>query len=135
MTRDISALHPDLQPLCMEFMIRCKAENIPVFITETWRDTQRQRELWIKGRDSFGKIIKQSAVVTYSKPGTSKHEFTITGKPASKAFDVGLKNADGSADWDDTNPHWFRMGEIGEELGLTWGGHFKRPDKPHFQIT
>lgn len=134
--RDIKHLHPDLQPLCIEFQLRCKNEKIPAFITETWRDSKRQAELWAFGRDAAGNIINPLAVRTYAKPGLSKHNFTIDGKPAAKAFDVGLKNPDGTANWDDNNPSWLRMGEIGEELGLAWGGRWpgKKKDMPHFQI-
>lgn len=135
--RDIKHLHPDLQPLCTEFLMRCKSEKIPVFITETWRDSKRQAELWAFGRDALGNIVNPMLVRTHARPGQSKHEFMMDGKPAAKAFDVGLKNADGTANWDNANSHWLRMGEIGEELGLTWGGRWpgKKNDMPHFQIN
>jgi hypothetical protein len=29
---------------------------------------------------------------------------------------------------------WTRMGEIGEKYGLNWGGRWKTPDSPHFEI-
>lgn len=134
--RDIKFLHPKLQPLCMEFTMRCKAEDIPMFITETWRDSKRQAEAWAKGRDEDGNIVNEREVVTHARPGQSKHEFMLGTIPASKAFDVGLKKEDGSADWNDANPHWRRMGEIGKELGLIWGGDWpgKKRDMPHFEI-
>ena len=31
-----------------------------------------------------------------------------------------------------TPAQWVRIGEIGEALGLRWGGRFSTPDRPHF---
>ena len=31
------------------------------------------------------------------------------------------------------SPHWKKLGEIGEQLGLAWGGRWKKPDRPHFE--
>lgn len=120
-SRSINDLCPALQPLAREFMIRCAAENIPTVITCTLRSNEEQDVLYAQGRTAPGKII------TNAKAGQSKHN---TGE----AFDVGLKNQDGSMDWDDTNPHWLHMGQVGEELGLIWGGRWKHPDKPHFEL-
>jgi peptidoglycan L-alanyl-D-glutamate endopeptidase CwlK len=120
-SRLIQDLCPALQPLAREFMILCASENIPTVITCTLRSNEEQDALYAQGRTTPGRII------TNAMAGQSKHN---TGE----AFDVGLKNPDGSMNWDDTDPHWQRMGQIGEELGLTWGGRWKHPDKPHFQL-
>ena len=122
-SRLIQDLTPEMQPLAREFMIRCVAEDIPVIITCTLRSMDEQAALYAQGRTTPGKVV------THAKPGQSKHN---TGE----AFDVGLKNEDGSMDWDAGNPHWLRMGEIGEEIGLEWGGRWsgKKQDLPHFQM-
>jgi hypothetical protein len=31
--------------------------------------------------------------------------------------------------------HDISIGELGEELGLQWGGRFPKKDMPHFQMT
>ena len=36
--------------------------------------------------------------------------------------------------WKAPEAVWFRMGEIGEKHGLTWGGRWKNHDCPHFEI-
>lgn len=120
-SRLIQDLCPALQPIAREFMIQCAAENIPVIITCTLRPNAEQDALYAQGRTTPGRIV------TNAMAGQSKHN---TGE----AFDVGLKNPDGSMNWDDTDPHWHRMGLIGEELGLLWGGRWKHPDKPHFEL-
>jgi len=37
-------------------------------------------------------------------------------------------------DWNPAGPHWVTLGKLGESLGLEWGGRWKTPDLPHFQI-
>lgn len=51
------------------------------------------------------------------------------------AFDVALVGARGP-EWptDDAGlARWRRVGELGEGLGLVWGGRWSPPDWPHFQ--
>jgi peptidoglycan L-alanyl-D-glutamate endopeptidase CwlK len=49
------------------------------------------------------------------------------------AFDcVPLVN--GKAEWNDKEL-WTTVGEIGEAIGLEWGGRFTAVDCPHFQLT
>lgn len=134
-SRKIQALSAALQPLAREFMIRCVAEGIPVIITCTLRSNQEQTDLYALGRTVKSHVgpwtpeMPLGRTVTNAKAGESKHN---TGD----AFDVGLLDANGDADWDDSNPHWLRMGEIGEEVGLNWGGRWpgKKRDLPHFQL-
>lgn len=128
-SRSITDLHPDIQPLCREFLAQCHAESIFCFLTCTYRSNTEQDEDYAKGRTAPGKII------TNARAGQSKHNFTIADKPASKAFDVAVKGNDG-LDWDVTHPCWQRTGEIGKSLGLTWGGDFHSiKDYPHFEIN
>ncbi len=35
--------------------------------------------------------------------------------------------------WNETNPIWLRIGQIGEALGLRWGGRWKQRDLGHFE--
>lgn len=128
-SRDIADLHPDMRPLCRQFLLLTSQENIPAFLTCTYRSVDDQNKLYAQGRSRAGKII------TYAKGGESKHNFTIDGKPASKAFDIAIRGAIGELNWDAQSQPWQRAGAIGRELGLTWGGDFKRiKDYPHFEI-
>lgn len=40
----------------------------------------------------------------------------------------------GKAWWAAPLAVWERMGEIGEKHGLKWGGRWKTPDSPHFEL-
>ena len=37
--------------------------------------------------------------------------------------------------WNPLGPLWLAYGEAGESLGLTWGGRWRRRDKPHLQLS
>ena len=135
--RNLSDLHPDLQPLCQQWLDQCNADPVfvaagaTVFITQTYRSDAEQDADYAKGRTAPGVII------TNAKAGQSKHNFTLPdGTPASKAFDFGVKNADGSCDWSPFDPLWQRAIAIGESLGLISGSTFHSiKDFPHFEIA
>lgn len=129
MSRNLSDLHPALQPLAERFLDACHAADIDVIITCTYRSNIEQAAAYAKGRTAPG------SVVTNAKPGQSRHNLTLNGKPASQAFDVVPLEA-GKAIWDAQDPVWQRLGEIGEGLGLEWAGRWTRfREYPHFQIT
>lgn len=127
--RDINHLHPDLQQLCRKFLARCQAQNIATIIIYTWRSISEQDALYAQGRMTPGKIV------TNAKGGQSKHNFTVDGKPASKAFDFTIKNRDGTLNWNIDSREWKSAIAIGKELGLVWGGDFRKMrDADHFEI-
>ncbi len=52
-----------------------------------------------------------------------------------------MKNPNGTVHWntklDNNNngtPDYIEIGEIGESVGLKWGGRFSSPDYPHFEL-
>lgn len=130
-SRKTSDLHPKLQPLADEFVKRCKAEGIDALIYMTWRSDAEQDDLYALGRTKPGKIV------TKVPGGRSGHNHTEDGKPASLAFDaVPQRLIDGRKVpvWNDP-ALWAKMGEIAAEVGLLWGGNWKKfVDKPHFYI-
>ena len=71
------------------------------------------------------------AVVTWTLHSKHNQEGP-DGKPDSHAFDCVPMSA-GKACW--FAPEAYRrMGEIGESIGLKWGGRWKQKDCPHFEI-
>ena len=97
-----------------EFLDECAAEGLDVRVTEVVRSAARQEALYAQGRTTAG------PVVTWTR--TSAH---IRGR----AFDVTLV---GAPEYDDDPEAWNLLGEIGEDLGLRWGGHFR--DYGHFEL-
>lgn len=141
-SREIKHLHPTLQPLCLQFLANCKAAGLNVFITQTYRSVEYQNSLYAQGRTqaqlnavglSGVKAEPSKPRVTNAKGGTSEHDRTLAGVPASRAFDIAFMS-NGAASWADSMP-WAKAGAIGRGLGLEWGGDWKSfVDRPHFQL-
>lgn len=129
-SRRIEDLHPDLQPLCREFLTRCEAAGVEPLITCTYRSGAEQDQLYAQGR------AKPGPRVTNARAGQSAHNFTIKDQPAARAFDV-VPMVGGKPMWDAKHLHWQIMGEIGEALGLTWYGNprAKFREFPHFELA
>lgn len=129
MSKSIADLHPILQPLCREFLIKCKDAKLDARIIFTYRSDEEQDKLYAQGRTVKG------VRVTNLKGGESKHNFSINEEPASKAFDFGVFTSDGDyitngADW-----RYEKAGKIGEALGLRWGGRWRSPfDPSHLEL-
>ena len=112
--RDINELTPAAQKACRLFMKKCAAEGLKLFITETYRPQSRQDELWEQGRTKPGKIVTW----TLHSRHTSRRAWDVAciGK---NLYDLdALKKA----------------GQIAKSLGITWGGDWTTPDRPHFEI-
>jgi peptidoglycan L-alanyl-D-glutamate endopeptidase CwlK len=120
-SRDIKELHPKAQDLCNQFIAKCKEAGISITITSTYRDNEKQTQLYNQGRTTPGKIV------TNAKAGQSIHNYRL-------AFDF-CPIVNGQAAWSDTLL-FITCGRIGKSLGLTWGGDFKSiKDMPHFEYT
>lgn len=127
-SRLMTDLHPDLLPLAEWFLEQCRAQNIDVLVTCTYRSNAEQDMLYSQGRSEPGRIV------TNAKAGQSKHNFMIDGKPASKALDI-VPLTHGKPEWDSSNPVWEAIGELGESVGLEWAGRWKHMrEYPHFHM-
>lgn len=124
----ISDLCPELQTDCREFLLKCKLAGLDVKILQTWRSPAEQDALYAQGRTAPGKVV------TGLKGNMSKHCVILDGKPAAEAFDFGIFShsiyiTDGK------DRRYTQAGEIGESLGLVWGGRWKVPHDPsHLEI-
>lgn len=112
--RDINELTDLAQTACRLFMAECREAGLDVFITETYRPQSRQNELWEQGRTKPGKIVTW----TMHSRHTSRRAWDIacTGPIL---YDIDTLN---------------KAGAIAKSLGITWGGDWTTPDKPHFEI-
>lgn len=117
--RCISTLHLVLQEIAKRFLERCHLKNLGIKIICGTRTYEEQAELYSKGRTTSG------AKVTNAGPGQSMHNFGL-------AFDIGVF-ADGK--YLPESENYEIAGQIGESLGLDWGGNFKSiKDEPHFEL-
>ena len=127
-SRRIQDLHPDLQPICLKFLEQCNAIGIDILITCTFRSWIEQEKLFAIGRSLPGRKV------TNARPGQSKHNNMIEGRPASTAFDI-VPMRNGKPIWNAKDPVWQQCGEIGVGLGLEWAGNWtKFVEFPHFQL-
>lgn len=114
MIADPLALHPYFRDKVLLLIAKCKAKGIELSFVETYRTHAKQAEY--KG---MGKKF------TSSGAGRSKHQYGL-------AVDV-VPIVNDSAVWHD-KILWRKIGVIGEQLGLRWGGRWKHPYDPgHFE--
>jgi len=114
--KDIAELTPIAQKACKAFLYECEQQGLKVRITETYRSQERQNELYAQGRTKAGQIV------TWTK--NSRHT-------SRRAWDI-CQDIKGK-EYSDT-AFFKRCGAIANELGITWGGTWKTPDMPHFEI-
>lgn len=114
-----TGVDPTLVAKAQQLKALAAQEGIDLAITAGHRSKEEQARLYAQGRTTPGDII------TYAKPGQSRHE-------SGRAIDV-VPLKDGKPDW--RSPHWSRLGALGHQLGLEWGGTWKKlTDRPHFQL-
>lgn len=122
MGRDIKLCHPKLQQLASRLIDDCNAVGLKIGIAECYRTIEEQNALYAKGRTVKGNIVTNVKGTDYG----SMHQWFI-------AFDF-YRN-DGKGAYNDSDNFFSRVGKIGQNLGLEWGGSWKTPvDKPHFQL-
>ena len=122
MSRALNDLSPRFRSKVFEFIARCTEAGIPLLIVDTLRTPEEQEANLAKG---------------VSWTTHSKH---LPQPPDNKSLAIDvvpyslyqLAGPDKLA-WDAANPVWPKIGEIGEHLGMTWGGRCKQKDMGHFE--
>jgi peptidoglycan L-alanyl-D-glutamate endopeptidase CwlK len=120
-SRSLDDLLPKVKELAKAFIEACKAKNIDLLVTSTYRDFESQKALFAQGRTIPGRVV------TNAPAGQSFHNWRC-------AFDV-VPIVNGKAVWDDKGM-WLQIGLLGESCGLEWAGRWKSfSESPHFQYT
>lgn len=114
--RDIGALTPLAQQACDLFLAECKRRGISIFITETYRSQARQDYLYEQGRTRPGNIVTW----TRNSNHTGRMAWDIAVNPPLALYDYATLHI---------------AGQAAKDLGITWGGEWDTPDRPHFEIT
>jgi len=120
----LKGVHPDLVRLAKEAI---KVSPVDFGITQGVRTLEEQKKLYAQGRTEPGQIVTWTM--------DSKHLPQEDGY--GHAFDVGCY-VNGKLTWDE---HYYEtlsqcMLAVAESLGIKvkWGGSWKKPDKPHYQL-
>lgn len=124
--RNIATLHPRVRPFARALIEKAAGQDIIIKVISAMRTYAEQDKLFAKGRTAPGDVV------TNARGGFSNHNFGL-------AFDIGIFT--GSTDpekatkYISSSPSYDGIGALGADLGLEWGGHWKRfKDKPHFQL-
>jgi hypothetical protein len=100
------------RPTVDTFLAGCEAAGVPVRVIQTRRTRAEQEKNVAKG--SSGTL-------------NSRH---LTGE----AIDVCPEALLGEKNWAPASDLWWTIGQIGERLGMRWGGRWRKPhDCPHFE--
>lgn len=118
MSRRLNDLSLAMRPLAVELLARLTEAGILVLIVDTLRTPEEHAENLRKGvswttrsKHLDGHAIDLCPYKTFILAGPDKLQ------------------------WDTTDPVWSRMGQIGEAVGLVWGGRWtKTPDVGHFEL-
>ncbi|MBT9175647.1 MAG: Peptidoglycan L-alanyl-D-glutamate endopeptidase CwlK [candidate division WS2 bacterium] len=119
MSRDLNELTRQTREMALLLIQRARERGINIIITSTYRSFIEQDRLYAQGRTRPGRII------TNAKGGMSYHNVR-------RAIDIGVMK--GKKVSYTCVEDYRTCGRIGKDIGLTWGGDFKRlRDLPHFQ--
>jgi peptidoglycan L-alanyl-D-glutamate endopeptidase CwlK len=156
-SRKIEDLSPKMQLFYSQFKSKMDAAKISFIVTCTARTVKEQQALYAQGRQTLMEvnILRTMASLPPITEAENKYKVTWTmnskhivdlddgdtSNDKSRAFDIAIVK-DGKATWDikvnvnlNSEPDYMEAGKIGESIGLKWGGRFKSPDYPHFELV
>jgi lysozyme family protein len=120
--KNIATLLPPVRPFARALIEKAANQGIIIKVTSGTRSFAEQDEL-------FKKHLAGGPLA--APPGKSNHNFGL-------AFDVTIFK--GSIDPEKAkipvfeSPAYKAVGAFGTDLGLEWGGNWKKVDEPHFQL-
>lgn len=123
-SRRINDLNPNVYDVAMDILAAWRMAKLDVLVTCTMRSRAEQEEIWASGRSRPGKIL------TYSEPGTSKHELGL-------AMDF-VPLLMGKPVWDAKSGLWKKAAECAKAVHpcVRWGGDWRNfKDLPHLEFV
>lgn len=119
--KDLRAgLDPDLLARVDRILAQMAAEGHPMRICSGLRTAAEQARLWAQGRTLPGRRV------TYAD-GIHKKSNHQSGRAVDCCFL-------GPEPFGEHHP-WSRYGQLARLEGLTWGGDWRTPDRPHVELT
>ena len=125
MSRKIEDLNPEMRVKVRTFAAKMAEVGIPWMLTCTYRSQEEQDALYAQGRTAPGKIVTWTHHSRHTKRDAFDVAILKQGKPI---WDIKVNVNDNDI------PDYQEAGEIGESCGLRWGGRWKTPDYPHFEL-
>jgi peptidoglycan L-alanyl-D-glutamate endopeptidase CwlK len=152
MSRSLIDLHPEVRWRAEKVLEAASEISIPILIYFTLRSFAEQQALYDQGRKTPGIRCRHDGKtweigtcyrhplglpVTWAQAGESYHNYGV-------AFDFCIDPPGPGVSWEiaidlnrDRISDYTQVGELGESLGLQWGGRWPEPkkDRPHFQLS
>lgn len=100
-------------------LVRARQEGMAMQMDLVYRTFAHQDQLYAQGRTEPGQRV------TGARGGQSWHNYGL-------GADVVFSTPNGQPSWPEDG-NWTRYGEIAEDQGLTWGGRWQNPDRPHVE--
>lgn len=124
MSRALNDLTPEMRERTVEFLARLAEKGYLVMLVDTLRTEEEQRRNLMRG---------------VSWTAKSKH---LPQPPSGKSDAIDIcpylqfsLHGPEKLQWDGEDPVWGKIGQIGESLGLEWGGRWAKRDLGHFQYN
>jgi len=120
--RSLDSLDPKVGAAAKAAIAECKAKELDLLVTNTYRSGAEQEALYAQGR------TKPGPKVTNARAGQSFHQYRV-------ALDL-YPMVNGKPDFSGKSPNWFKIAEIFKAHGFEWAFEWKRfKEMPHFQMT
>jgi peptidoglycan L-alanyl-D-glutamate endopeptidase CwlK len=138
MSARIDDLEPETRKLCLRFVDLCDAAGYPVVICQTLRTPAEQELLYAKGRTRpgepchHGSTLRSVGTCIIHPLGATVTQLRFGWHNCGRAFDFLFVLPDGKRTWEGD---WTAAGQMGESIGLVWGGRWKSPDRPHLESS
>lgn len=117
MNRSLDALNPAFKPKAIELLARAAEAGYPLMIIETLRTPEEHAANLAAGRS------------------WTQHSKHLDGLAIDVApYETYQLHGGNKLDWATDDPVWQVLGEIGEKLGLRWGGRWQQKDMGHFEL-
>lgn len=117
----LAGVHYEVSTKVKAIIEAMRALGFEMLVTDGFRTVKEQQALYAQGRTSPGSIVTKADGVT----NLSNHQ---SGRAVDCCFIVK-----GQPSWADSNP-WLLYGAMATALGLTWGGSWTTPDRPHVEL-
>lgn len=117
---DDANVNQDFAGRVRQTLERARREGMDMQTDTVYRTFAQQDALYAQSRTAPGNRV------TNARGGQSWHNYGL-------AADVVFSTANGQPSWPD-NGNWTRYGQIADGYGLTWGGNWRDPDRPHVEF-
>lgn len=144
MNNRLEDLLPEITAKARALLEAATAQGVVLKVTHTLRTNAEQDALFAKGRTVPGEHCRHHGDPRPRKIGTCMVHplgYSVTKAPAGmswhnygRAFDVAIATYQGDLTPKDLyDGPWAMLGDLGESVGLEWGGRWGGFDLPHFQ--